>query len=272
MIAIEVYAEAKDTRTHVGTLTRNDRGYFFCYANSWLENSRAIEIGPDLPLSSEKKSAKIMPESFRARIPSRSSANYEQYCLERGLDPAESDEMILLGNIGQKGASSFVFELSDEVEREKAVAKRLNELLELLSLREAAVFFGLSHTTIAKIRNAVEEKGPGYRYVEAVLLVEEAFFHCLRVSLGITEQTRQVLKDLAKSWKGQRVSLEQIEEALKLNPRDKSARKNLAKWNYIRTGPRMDLARSRTQEQKALWEKLMKKYGVPLKNRSNNGD
>ncbi len=267
MIVIEVYAETKTTRTHVGTLSRNKEGYLFYYADSWLKNPKAIEVGPDIPLSSEKTKSRMMPESFRSRIPKRDSTNYEEYCLERGIDLAEDDEMILLGHIGQKGASTFVFELSDEIERKAAAKKRLKQLLDELSLRDAAAFFGVSHTTIASIANETDESGPGYRYIETVLLVEEAFFYCLRTALGLTEDTRYWLRDIARRWGEERAPLEEIAGDLKLNPQDKSLRKKLAKWNYIRTGPTLDLARSRTQTQKMMWEKLMKKYRIPLTDR-----
>jgi DNA-binding transcriptional regulator YiaG len=85
------------------------------------------------------------------RIPSRKNPAYAESCEESGIDPEETDPIILLPTIGKRGASSFVFEKprvgdSALLEEVAGFRRRLN-----LTLREFSAAFGISTATLQKI-------------------------------------------------------------------------------------------------------------------------
>jgi len=113
---LEIYLEGRKRRMYVGALTYNrdkekDK-YEFLYDSKYVNSPKAIPIGPDLNLFkthhiSEK--GRLFP-SFADRIPSKSNPAYEEYCRSQGISPNERNPIILLGTIGRRGPSSFIFE------------------------------------------------------------------------------------------------------------------------------------------------------------------
>lgn len=74
-----------------------------------LEN--AIPLGSDLDLCTKNHFPKNKLFSvFSHRIPERSNSAYEDYCRLQGISIEEVNLIILLGTIGSRGQSSFVFE------------------------------------------------------------------------------------------------------------------------------------------------------------------
>lgn len=109
-----VFHEGRKRRIFVGELVyikKNDY-YEFTYDKNYLNLKTAIPIGPELSLFKTKhKSAKgkLFP-SLRDRIPLKANPAYEDYCRSQGISPNEKNLIILLGTIGKRGPSSFIFE------------------------------------------------------------------------------------------------------------------------------------------------------------------
>ena len=112
--ALEVYLEGRKRRVYVGALTfHKDRDqYHFVYDSKYLKSKKAIPIGPDLSLFKKNlwsEKGKTFP-SFADRIPSKSNPAYAEYCRSQGISVNEENIIILLGTIGRRGPSSFIFE------------------------------------------------------------------------------------------------------------------------------------------------------------------
>lgn len=110
---LEVYLEGRKRRTFVGILTynQNKNTFQFEYDSKYQKSLKAMSIGPDLDIFKKKHvSAKKLFPSFSDRIPSRSNPAYEEYCRSQGISANEKNPIILLGSIGRRGPSSFIFE------------------------------------------------------------------------------------------------------------------------------------------------------------------
>jgi len=152
LIGVGIYAEFKKSRLFVGVLTREEEGYKFEYDTAYLHEKNAISVGPELPLTRKVFFSETLFNSFVDRIPSKRNPAYNEYCAHVGIDPDESNKLILLSTIGHRGASSFIFEPLFEylLDRELLInfRKKLN-----LSVRDFAALFDFSASAISKIEN-----------------------------------------------------------------------------------------------------------------------
>lgn len=150
---LEVYSETKHSKAIVGLLRydRETKIYIFEYDRKYLQSKSAIPIGPELSLRKRVHQTKgsLFP-SLNDRIPSRRNPAYAEYCRSQGIDPSEANPIILLGTIGKRGPSTFVFEslyLDNNVkDRFKHFRQSVN-----LSIRELAAAFDLNYLTLHRI-------------------------------------------------------------------------------------------------------------------------
>src|SRR5579872_66873 len=111
---LKIFHEGRKRRILVGELIydkKKDR-YELIYDKNYADSKKAIPIGPDLnlfKLHHQSKKGELFP-SFMDRIPDKSNPAYNDYCKAQGVSPAEKNPIILLGAIGKRGPSSFVFE------------------------------------------------------------------------------------------------------------------------------------------------------------------
>jgi HipA-like protein len=173
--AIKVYLELKSNREYVGMLSYNLGKYKFEYNKRYIALKKAIPIGPELPLTKlEFTSDRLFP-SFEDRIPSQANPAYPEYCNVFNVDPAESNQLILLATLGSRGPSSLILEpewgatfTADDLKKYRV---RLG-----LSTRDFAECFGFSQASIVKIENR-QSSG------EEVLKLIEIFFKFPEVGL-----------------------------------------------------------------------------------------
>lgn len=189
---IDVYSESGKRRIYVGRLFRVKSGFEFQYSPEWLENEKTFQLGEDMPLGSEILKFTRFPKSLSDRIPPRSSTNYNRYCEESGISTSENDEMILLGTIGHKGPSSFVFELSDELDRNKVVLEKLQSFRPQFALRDLASLFGVSHASIQRVLRG-DTSGAVYSLIEITLLHKQAFLFAVNNAKALTDEMRNDL-------------------------------------------------------------------------------
>lgn len=144
---VNIFLEKRKTRLHVGILKRAEGKLVFTYDEHYFKAKNVIPLGPEFPLTQKKfLSEKLFP-SLEDRIPSPRNPAYPEYCLAMGIDPNESDPLILLSHIGRKGPSSFIFYPLFE---RKITAENLIQFRELLGLttREFAAVFEFSQTSL----------------------------------------------------------------------------------------------------------------------------
>lgn len=127
---LHIYHEGRKRRVFVGELfydAEKDQ-YILTYDEGYAKSKTAIPISPDLSLFELKhysKKGKLFP-AFLDRIPDKSNPAYAEYCLSQGVSLEESNPIILLGAIGKRGPSSFVFEstYNDQFNLEEMIALR----------------------------------------------------------------------------------------------------------------------------------------------------
>ncbi len=150
---LEVYSETRRSRIFVGLLSfdSNTEIYTFEYDRSYLKH-KAVPIGPDVPLrkrTHQSKKNKIFA-SFDDRIPSRENPAFGEYCESVGIDPNEQSKVVLLGTIGKRGPSTFIFEPLYLEEPIDVMLVNFRKQLDL-TLREFSLIFDLNYPTVSKI-------------------------------------------------------------------------------------------------------------------------
>jgi len=150
---LHIFIEGRRRKAFVGILeSKPNKKFIFCYDKKYLKSESSIPLGPDIPLNKirHESEGKLFP-SFKDRIPSRKNPAYEDYCKQEGISPKEKNPIILLGTIGKRGPSSFIFEslLIDEYDLEK----ELNKFKEAtkISIKDIAIAFDVNYVTLHKI-------------------------------------------------------------------------------------------------------------------------
>jgi len=111
---LQIFHEGRKRRIFVGDLIYNSKTnrYELIYDKKYIRSKNAIPIGAELSLFKihhESEKNKLFP-SMQDRIPDKSNPAYKDYCHSQGISPSEKNPIILLGAIGKRGPSSFIFE------------------------------------------------------------------------------------------------------------------------------------------------------------------
>ncbi len=154
---LNVYLEGRKRRAFVGALTfvPAEQLYRFEYDEKYFRSKRAIPLGPELNLAQKvhlSNKERLFP-SLADRIPDRSNPAYAEYCASQGISVDERNPIILLGTIGRRGPSSFVFESvfisEDDILRE---LKTFRQELDL-SINDLAQAFDVSRESIIRFES-----------------------------------------------------------------------------------------------------------------------
>lgn len=204
---LKIFHESRKRRVLVGELIYNkekDR-YELIYDKRYAHSKSAIPISPNLGLfklryHSEK--GKLFP-SFIDRIPDKSNPAYNDYCKTQGISPTEKNPIILLGAIGKRGPSSFVFEPVYTSEFDSTDIIKLREQLQITQ-HDFAEAFDISKTTLQRIEAGVSHDLNTLKYLQVLFKFPE-------VALWQLKQTgSRVHKDVAttliKYFKGLQAS------------------------------------------------------------------
>lgn len=90
--------------------------------------------------------------SFIDRIPDKSNPAYKDYCKAQRISFDEKNPIILLGTIGKRGPSSFIFEFVYSSEFNPCDIVKLREQLQI-SQHDFAEAFDISKTTLQRIES-----------------------------------------------------------------------------------------------------------------------
>lgn len=149
-----IFHESRKRRVFVGELIYVEKKdqYELIYDRDYALSKKAIPISPNLNLfklryKSEK--GKLFA-AFIDRIPERSNPAYEDYCKAQGISPKEKNQIVLLGSIGKRGPSSFVFEPVYKAEFSKKDILTFRKELQI-SQQDLAKAFDINRLTLLKI-------------------------------------------------------------------------------------------------------------------------
>jgi len=151
---LDIFHEGRKRRIFVGEL-RYDKEkeiYELIYNESYAYSDPAIPVGPELDLFKlrhQSEKGKLF-KSLLDRIPSKDNPAYQDYCVSQGISPHEKNPIILLGTIGKRGPSSFIFE---PVYVNKFSSKDIKKLRNKIGLtqHDLAVALDISIVTLARI-------------------------------------------------------------------------------------------------------------------------
>lgn len=151
-----IFHEGRKRRVFVGEIVydrKKDR-YDLIYDKSYARSDSAIPIGPNLDLFKlrhHSQKGTLFP-ALTDRIPDKSNPAYKDYCRTQGISVSEKNPIILLGTIGKRGPSSFIFEL---VYQDKFMSDRIIELREKLQItqHDLAEAFDISKVTLQRIES-----------------------------------------------------------------------------------------------------------------------
>jgi DNA-binding XRE family transcriptional regulator len=190
---LKIFHESRKRRILVGELIydkKNDR-YELIYDKNYANSKNAIPIGPDLDLFKlrhESEKGKLFP-SFIDRIPDKSNPAYSDYCKAEGISTNETNSIILLGSIGKRGPSNFVFEPVYYSDFDSSDIMNLREQLQITQ-HDLAKALDISQTTLQRIEAGVSSDLNTLKYMQILLKFPE-------VALWQLKQTgNQVHKDV----------------------------------------------------------------------------
>lgn len=157
---LHIFHEGRKRRVFVGELIYNEEKdkYELIYDKQYARSKNAIPISPDLnlfKLHHQSAKGKLFP-SFSDRIPERSNPAYKDYCKAQGISLNEKNPIILLGTIGKRGPSSFIFEPVYPNEFDPANIIQLRELLQITQ-HDLAQAFDISKATLQRIESGASQ-------------------------------------------------------------------------------------------------------------------
>lgn len=150
IVGVQVVLETAARSHPVGALTSNEKGFYFEYDDDYLHFSKAIPLGPEMPLTRRTYQSKQLFRPFSDRIPSKENPAYPEYCKSAGISINENDPLILLTTIASRGPSSFLFKPLYDERFTEADLKEFRTNLGL-SAREFAACFDFSQPGITRV-------------------------------------------------------------------------------------------------------------------------
>jgi len=153
-----IFHELKKRRIYVGELIYDIKHdvYKFIYDKSYLNDKNAIPIGPELTLFKDvhvSKKGQLFPVLLD-RIPLKSNPAYKDYCESQGISVDEDNPIILLGNIGKRGPSSFIFESAYIADFSVLNIIKLRQALNI-SQSDLALSLGIKKVTLQRIESGL---------------------------------------------------------------------------------------------------------------------
>ena len=182
---LNIFHEGRKRRVFVGELIYNTEKeiYELIYDERYAYSDTAIPLGPELDLfqlhhRSEK--GKLF-KSLVDRIPSKENPAYKDYCASQGISQDEQNPIILLGSIGKRGPSSFIFEPVYYSSFTKENIKKLRHEIGLTQ-HDLAKILDISIATLARLDTGTSHDANTIKRIEI-------FFKFPEVALWQLKQT-----------------------------------------------------------------------------------
>ncbi len=206
---LQVFHEGKKRRIYVGELIYHSKKdyYEFIYNKKYINYKNAIPLGPELSLFKlhhYSEVGKIFP-SFSDRLPSRENLAYEDYCESQGITPNEKNMIILLGTIGKRGPSSFIFEPVYQIEFNSSDIVNFRNKLKVTQY-DLAQAFDINEVTLQRIEKDISRDQNTLKLIQIFLQFPEVALWQLKLTGGRIH--KDVLLKLIKYFESQRKSYE----------------------------------------------------------------
>lgn len=180
-----VFHEGRKRKTLVGILSFDKKSakYIFNYTDKYKKSKNAIPLSPQLDLFAKRHVSKKdeLFAFFEDRIPLKSNPAYKDYCISQNISPDEKNPIILLGTIGKRGPSSFVFELEYGNDFTRNNLIKFRESLGI-SQNDFAYAFSLSIATIQRIEEGSSSDLNTFKLIEIYLTFPEVALWQLKQS------------------------------------------------------------------------------------------
>lgn len=196
---LQIFHEGRKRRIFVGELIYNKEKdkYELIYDKQYARSKNAIPVSPDLnlfKLHHQSEKGKIF-SSFLDRIPEKSNPAYKDYCKSQGIDLNEKNPIILLGTIGKRGPSSFVFEPVYPNEFDPTDITKLRESLQITQ-HDLAKAFDISKATLQRIESGASQDMNTLKRIQILLKFPDVALWQLKLTGGYVHSS--VLAKLVK--------------------------------------------------------------------------
>lgn len=169
---LKIFHETKKRRVFVGDLIYDKKKdiYELIYNKNYADSKSAIPIGPDLSLFKLRHQSKIgaLFPSFIDRIPDKSNPAYKDYCKSQGISQNEKNPIILLGTIGKRGPSSFIFEAVYSSKFDQNDIKNLRKKLQITQ-HDFALAFDINQRTLQRIETGSSQDPNTLKHIQIML-------------------------------------------------------------------------------------------------------
>ncbi|MFZ4405616.1 MAG: HipA N-terminal domain-containing protein [Pseudobdellovibrionaceae bacterium] len=183
---LQVFSENRKRRVYVGVLTwHSEKNIFeFQYDDKYARSNTAIPVGRELDLFKKSHTAKekLFP-SFADRIPSKENPAYKDYCSSKGISLDETNPIILLISIGNRGPSTFIFEPVFINNFSYKLVKPFRESMNL-SIHEFAAAFDFNPPTLIRLETGKKTDLGTIRRMQIYLDFPEIAMWQLRLNSG----------------------------------------------------------------------------------------
>lgn len=184
---LQIFHEGRKRRVFVGELTYNKKKdiYELDYDSNYVNSKNAIPISSDLSLFKlhhQSKKGTIFP-AFLDRIPEKANPAYKDYCKSQGISPSEKNPIILLGFIGKRGPSSFIFEPVYQNEFNPADITSLRKKLDITQ-HDLAKAFDINKTTLQRIESGTSRDENTIKLIQILFTFPEVALWQLKQTGG----------------------------------------------------------------------------------------
>ncbi|MBP9727264.1 MAG: helix-turn-helix transcriptional regulator [Gammaproteobacteria bacterium] len=199
---LQIFREGIKRRVYVGELNYDEAQdkYELIYDKKYAYSKQAISLGPNLSLFqlqhvSEK--GKLFPY-FLDRIPDRDNPAYPDYCASQGIAVDEKNLIVLLGTIGRRGPSSFIFEAVYENQFSVVDLIQWRKQLDI-SQHDVGLAFDISKVTLQRIEDGKSVDHNTLKRLEVLFCFPEVARWQLKQSGG--KLHRKALEKLLRHFK-----------------------------------------------------------------------
>lgn len=202
---LQIFHEGRKRRLFVGELIYDKQSsrFILTYDKRYARSKKAIPLGPGLDLFTlrhESEQNKLFP-LLEDRIPEKSNPAYIDYCKSQGISINEKNPIILLGTIGRRGPSSFVFELVHDEEFDPVEIVSFRKKLDITQ-HDLAQAFDVKKSTLQRIEAGVSRDMNTLKRLEILLKFPDVAIWQLKKTGNLVH--RDVLNKLLNYFKNDR--------------------------------------------------------------------
>lgn len=189
---LNIFHEGLKRRFFMGQLIYHpkEERYELIYNAPYTHFKSAIPISPDLhlfQLNHFSEKGKLFP-AFLDRLPDRENPAYRDYCNSQHISVDEKNNIILLGTIGRRGPSSFIFEPLYYSEFNITDIRKFRDKLKITQ-HDFALAFDISQSTLQRLESGDSQDINTLKRIEMLLSEPTSALWQLKLSGGTVHYT-----------------------------------------------------------------------------------